>query len=86
MSPKGDCTPEEWKSITGAPSLAVLWGLDAASPRRIGVTTGSGDGRADGEDGDPEWRAQRDGVIGGTQAGVRLGYRNSRSMIVILPG
>jgi hypothetical protein len=37
----------------------------------MGVTTGSWDGRADGEGGDPEWRAQRDGVIVGTQAGVR---------------
>jgi hypothetical protein len=48
-----------------------LWGLEGAIPRRIGAATGSWDGRADGEGGDPAWHARRDGVIVSTQAGVR---------------
>jgi len=35
------------------------------------VTTGSWDGRTDGEGSDSAWRARRDGVIVSTQAGVR---------------
>ena len=50
---------------------AKLWGLDAAVPRRIGATMGYWDGRAPGEGGDPTWRARRDGVIVGTEAGSR---------------
>jgi len=35
------------------------------------VTTGSWDGRTDGEGSDSAWRARRDGVIVGTEAGSR---------------
>jgi hypothetical protein len=37
----------------------------------MGVTTESGDGRADGEGGDPEWRARQGGVSVETEAGSR---------------
>jgi hypothetical protein len=55
----------------GRDDRTELWGLDAAIPRRIGATTGPGDDRAPDEGGDPEWRARRDGVIVGTEAGSR---------------
>ena len=37
----------------------------------MGVTRAFWDGRADGEGGDSAWRAGRDGVIVGTEAGSR---------------
>jgi hypothetical protein len=58
-------------AATGRDDRSKLWGVDAASPRRMGVTTGFRVGRADGEGSDPEWRARRDGVIVGTEAGSR---------------
>jgi hypothetical protein len=48
-----------------------LWVLNAASPRGLRVTTGFWDGQAGGEGGDLAWRARRDGVIVGTEAGSR---------------
>jgi len=58
-------------AAAGHNDRAELWGLEGAVPRRIGTTTGSWDGRTDGEGGDSGWRAGRDGVIVGTQAGSR---------------
>jgi len=58
-------------AAAGRNDRAELWGLEVAIPQRIGVMTGRGDGRAPGVRGDPAWRAQRDGVIVKTQAGVR---------------
>ena len=55
----------------GRDDRAELWGLEGAFPQRIGVTTGSWVGRADGEGGEPAWGARRDGVIVGTEAGSR---------------
>jgi hypothetical protein len=58
-------------AAAGRNDRAKLWGLDAAVPRHIGATMGCWDGRTDGEGGDSAWRAGRDGVLVGTQAGSR---------------
>jgi hypothetical protein len=45
-------------AAAGRNDRAELWGLEGAIPRRIGAATGSWDGRADGEGGDPAWHAR----------------------------
>ena len=66
-------------AATGRDDRSKLWGLEAAIPRRMGATTRPWDGRADGEGGESEWRARRDGVIVGTKAGLCQAGRDRAS-------